>query len=292
MLVSGETVVSGVIGIDVPQLCEGKVRNQGVELSLQLADRIGDFGYSFGGTFTYAKNKIINNNEGLKAEDYLYEKGQSLNQYYGLQSDGFYDSFEEIENSPVQQNFGTLRPGDIRYVDQNNDGIVNENDRIRLGYSTLPEIYYGFNVGLDYKGFSLYAHFQGVAHRNVYLNTSSVYFPLKNNTNVSTWYLNEHTRWTPETAQTADLPRLTTEDNPNNFQKNDIWMENGNFLKLRNLELSYTIDRRVLRRADMRIFVRGTNLFSWDDLKYSDPENFGVAYPTMRSYTVGLEMKF
>ncbi len=292
ILVSGATVVSGVIGIDVPQLCEGKVRNHGVELSLQLSDRIGDFGYSLGGTFTYAKNRIINNNEGLKAEDYLYKKGHSLNQYYGLQSDGFYASFEEIENSPVQQSFGTLRPGDIRYVDQNNDGVINENDIVRLGYSTLPEIYYGFNVGLDYKGFSLYAHFQGVAHRNIYLNTSSVYFPLKNNTNVSTWYLNEHTRWTPETAATADLPRLTTEDNPNNFQKNDIWMANGSFLKLRNLELSYTLDKRTLRWADMRIFVRGTNLFSWDDLKYSDPENFGVAYPSMRSYTVGLELKF
>lgn len=292
ILVSGSTVVSGVIGIGIPQLCEGVVRNQGLELSMNYSDRIGDFGYNISGNFTYAKNKIINNNEGYKAEDYLYKKGHSLNQYYGLESDGFYNSQEEIDNSEVTQNFGELKPGDIRYVDQNGDKIVDENDIVRLGYSTLPEIYYGFNVGMDYKGFSVYANFQGVAHRNIYLNTPSVYAPLKNNQNISTWYLNENTRWTPNTTETANLPRLTTEDNPNNFQKNDIWMANGNFLKLRDLEIAYTIDRSLLRKTDMKIFLRGTNLLSFDKLDYSDPENFGVAYPTMRSYTVGVELKF
>lgn len=292
ILVSGATVVSGVIGIGIPQLCEGIVGNQGVELSMNYSDKIGNLGYNIAGNFTYAKNKIINNNEGYKAEDYLYKQGHSLNQYYGLESDGFFNSAEEINNSEVTQNFGELKPGDIRYIDQNGDKIVNEDDIVRLGYSTLPEIYYGFNVGMDYKGFSVYANFQGVAHRNIYLNTSSVYAPLKNNQNISTWYLNENTRWTPNTMETANLPRLTTEDNPNNFQKNDIWMANGNFLKLRDLEIAYTINRSVLKKTDMKIFLRGTNLLSFDKLGYSDPENFGVAYPTMRSYTVGFELKF
>lgn len=292
ILVEGSPVVSSVIGIGVPQLCEGIVNNQGVELSFDLSDKIGRFGYSLSGNFTYAKNKIINNNEGFKTEDYLYKKGQSLNQYYGLQSDGFFNTVEEINNSEVYQSFGELKPGDVRYVDQNDDKIINEDDVVRLGYSTLPEIYYGFNVGLSYGGFGVMANFQGVANRSLYLNTANVYAPLKNNTNISTWYLEENTRWTPGTMETANLPRLTSEDNPNNFQKSDIWMANGNYLKLRDLEVSYTINRNTLRKCDLKIFVRGTNLFSIDKLGYSDPENYGVAYPTMRSYTAGFNLIF
>lgn len=292
ILVGGGAVVSGIIGIGVPQLCEGKVRNQGVELGASFADRIGKFEYSFSGNVTYAKNKIINNNEGFQPEKYLYKTGQSLNQYYGLQSNGFFHSWDEINNAKVTQSFGELRPGDVRYVDQNNDDRVNEHDVVRLGYTDLPEIYYGFNIGLSYKGISLNAHFQGVANRSLYLNTSSVYAPLKNNTNISTWYLQENVRWTPETAETANLPRLTSEANPNNFQKSDVWLVNGNFLKLRDLELTYTLDRKMLKVFGMKMFLRGTNLFSADHLGYADPENYGVAYPTMRSYTAGVNLQF
>jgi hypothetical protein len=231
ILVNGATVVSGVIGIGIPQLCEGKVRNQGLEFSANISDKIGKLGYSLTGNITYAKNKIINNNEGFQPEDYLYKTGQSLNQYYGLKSDGFYNSWDEINSAGITQTYGELRPGDVRYVDQNGDKLVNEHDVVRLGYSTLPEVYYGFNVGLSYQGFSLNAHFQGVANRSIYLSTSSIYAPLKNNTNISTWYLKENVRWTPETAGTANLPRLTSEANPNNFQKSDVWLANGNFLK-------------------------------------------------------------
>ena len=292
ILVEGSPVVSNVIGIGVPQLCEGIVDNQGVEFGADFSDNIGDFIYHLSGNFTYAKNKIVNNNEGFKPEDYLYKKGQSLNQYYGLKSDGFFNTVEEINKSENYQSFGELKPGDVRYVDQNNDHVINEDDIVRLGYSALPEIYYGFNIDLSYKGFGFMANFQGVANRNIYLNTANVFVPLKNNTNISTWYLEENTRWTPETMETANLPRLTAENNPNNFQKSDIWMANGNYLKLRDLELSYTIDRKLLKKCDIKVFLRGTNLFSIDKLGYSDPENYGVAYPTMRSYTAGLNLIF
>ena len=292
ILVAGSPVVSHVIGIDVPQLCEGVVDNQGVELSVGFYDRVGDFAYSISGNFTYAKNKIVNNNEGFKPEEYLYKRGQSLNQYYGLQSDGFFNSMDEINQNNNVQSFGALRPGDVRYVDQNNDNIINEDDVVRLGYSQLPEIYYGFDVNLQYKGFGIMANFQGVAHRNIYLNTANLYVPLKNNTNISTWYLNERTRWTPETQATANVPRLTTEDNPNNYQKSDIWMENGAYLKLRDLELSYTFNRKMMKICELKLFARGTDLFSIDKLKYADPENYGVAYPSMRSYTAGFNLIF
>ena len=292
ILVNGGTVVSGVIGIGVSKLCEGIIKNQGVEFSANISDKIGQVGYSLSGNITYAKNEIINNNEGFQPEDYLYKTGQSLNQYYGLESDGFYNSWDEINNAEVTQSYGELRPGDVRYVDQNDDNVINEHDVIRLGYGELPEIYYGFNLGLMYQGFSLNANFQGVANRSIYLNTSSVYAPLRNNANISTWYLEENVRWTPGTIGTANLPRLTSESNPNNFQKSDVWLVNGNFLKLRDLELAYTMDKKVLKKCGLKLFMRGANLFSIDHLGYADPENYGAAYPTMRSYTLGFEMKF
>lgn len=292
ILVEESPVISSVIGIGIPQLCEGIVDNQGVEIAADFSDRIADFTYKIGGNFTFAKNKIVNNNEGYKPEDYLYKKGHSLNQYYGLKSDGFFNSWDEINNSENYQSFGDLRPGDVRYVDQNNDHVINEDDVVRLGYSALPEIYYGFNIDLSYKGFGLMANFQGVAHRNIYLSSENLYAPLKNNTNISTWYLEENTRWTPNTTETANLPRLTSEANPNNFQKSDIWMANGNYLKLRDLELSYVIGKKLLKKCEMKVFLRGTNLFSIDKLGYADPENFGAAYPTMRSYTAGFNLMF
>ena len=292
ILVDGSPVVSSVIGIGIPQLAEGKVKNQGVEFAFNISDQINKFGYSISGNFTYAKNKIINNNEGFKPYSYLYKKGNSLNQFYGLQSNGFFNSQEDIDNSTIIQSFGELRPGDVRYVDQNNDNIIDANDVIRLGYSSLPQIYYGFNVNLNYAGFSVRAQFQGVANRDIYLNTDSEFQPLKNNSNISTWYLDENVRWTPSTKESANLPRLTTENNPNNFYKSDIWKENGSFLKLRNLELAYTLSEKLTKKLNVKIYVNGSNLFSLDHLDYADPENYGISYPTIRSYTMGVKLTF
>ena len=292
ILVSGSPVISSVIGIGVSNLSTGEVKNHGVELAARINDKLGKFSYDISGNFTYAKNEIINNNEGYKPFDYLYRKGNSLNQYYGLLSDGFYNSQDEIDNASVTQSFGTLRPGDVKYVDQNDDNVINEDDVVRLGYSSLPEIYYGVNVNLEYSGFSLAAQFQGVANRDIYLNASSLYWPLKNNTNISEWYLKDHVRWTPETVKTADLPRLTTEANANNFRKSDIWKVNGNFFKLRNLQIAYEFKEKLINKLKVKVYLTGSNLFSVDNLDYADPENYGRAYPTLRSYTAGVKINF
>ncbi len=290
--VSSDESVSAVLGATTPQLCQGEVSNQGIELALGYSGKVKDFGYNLTGNFTYAKNKIINNNEGYKPNDYLYTEGNSIDQYYGLQSAGFFSSQEDIDSWGAEQSFGDVMPGDVKYVDQNGDKIVDENDVIRLGYSAVPEIYYGFNLNLFYRGLSLFAQFQGVAHRNIYLNTTSVNVPLVENTNISKWYVEDNVAWTPETASTATLPRLTTVTNENNYRKSDLWMANGNFFKLRNLELSYTFEESMLKYVGLRLFVRGANLFSLDQLGYADPENYGVAYPTMRSYTIGANLTF
>lgn len=292
ILVDSDTAISSIIGATVPQLCQGVVQNQGVELAISVAGSAGKFRYQVTANGTYAKNKIINNNEGYKSEDYLYTTGNSVSQYYGLQSDGFYNSQEEINNASVSQSFGDLSPGDIRYVDQNNDNVIDSDDVIRLGYSSTPEIYCGLNIDLSYSGFSINAIFQGVANRSVYLNTASVYKPLINSGNISTWYYTDNIPWTYETAEQANLPRLTTVDNDNNYQRNDIWLQNGNYLKLRNLDFGYTFNHSNPEKTQCRLYIAGSNLFSLDYFGYADPENYGIAYPTMRSYTIGLNVNF
>jgi TonB-linked SusC/RagA family outer membrane protein len=293
ILVPGYSVVSGVLGIEIPRLSTGEVSNQGVELVMDWRKKVNDFNISVSGNFTYAKNKIINMNEGFLPESYLYRTGGSLYQYYGLETDGFFESVAQINdpNTPKQL-FGDVKPGDIKYVNQNKDNVINEFDVVRLGYSNMPEIYYGINLHADYKNFGIDAQFQGVANRTIYLNESSLFFPLQNNTNISTWYLEENERWTPETASTANLPRLTTQENNNNFRVNDIWLKNGAFFKLRNLDVYYTFPGKIFKLTEARIYLRGSNLFSLDYLTYADPEMITANYPVMRTYSIGLNIKF
>ncbi|MFR9524358.1 MAG: SusC/RagA family TonB-linked outer membrane protein [Rikenellaceae bacterium] len=290
--VDSSGTVSSVLGDDIPNLCQGIIANQGVEFSANYTGNIGDFRYNVSGNFLYSKNEIIDKNEGYQPEDYLYTTGNSTSQYYGLQSDGFFSSEEEIENWDIEQRFGDVVPGDVKYVDQNGDNVIDEYDIVRLGYSAIPEIYYGFNLDLQYKNFSLFAQFQGVAHRTIYLNTTSVNWVLMDNTNISKWYVEDNIPWTAETADTATLPRLTTVSNENNYQKSDLWMASGDYFKLRNLELAYTFNKGLFENTNLRLFVRGSNLFSLDSLGYADPENFGSSYPTMTSYTIGANITF
>ncbi len=291
ILVDNDALVSAALGANIPQSCEGIVGNRGVELALNYQGVIKDFGYMVSGNFTYAKSRIIENNEGYKEEDYLYKVGDSVDAFYGLQSAGFFASQDDID-SWAEQKYGDVMPGDIKYVDQNNDNVIDDNDIVKLGYSSTPEIYYGFNIALSYKRLSLFAQFQGVAHRSIYLDTSSVNVPLIDQTNISKWYVEDNVAWTPETASTATLPRLTTQANSNNYQANDIWMADGSYFKLRNVELSYMIDKSKLKYIGMELFLRASNLFSADNLGYADPENFGVAYPTMQSFTIGTNITF
>ena len=135
--------------------------------------------------------------------------------------------------------------------------------------------------------------FQGVAGRTVYLSGLE-YFAFQNNGKISSIALN---RWTEETKETADYPRLSTLDNPNNFRYSSFWQRNGNFLKLRSIELGYTFSPKILQKSGIngtRFYINGTNLFSWDKVKYNDPERpWGSAgYPPTRTINMGLKFDF
>jgi len=128
--------------------------------------------------------------------------------------------------------------------------------------------------------------------RTVNLLDCPLYKPLIGNGNISQTLLDHEIPWSPERASEATMPRLTTLSNANNYRNNSYWYRDGSFIKLRNLTVAYTLPKRILRFADMKIYLQGTNLFSLDNLKTVDPEQLGAAYPSVRSYWAGVKFNF
>lgn len=285
--------VSEVIGNTPALETNGIVDNKGVEALLNWQDSIGEVAYNIGAQVTFARNKIVEMNETYRPYDYLKRTGRSVWQRFGLKAIGFFQDEADIKNSP-RQVLSEVEPGDIKYKDQNGDGIINEFDEVPLGYaSDHPEIYFSFSTGIKYKGIGVSALFQGTGNYTAFLNTQSVFWPLRNQSTISDYYYNR--RWTPETANTARFPRLTMEKNSNNFRANSIWLKDRSYIKLRTLEVSYTFPVSITDSWNLdkvQIFGRGMNLFSIDNIPVLDPEQLNTDYPVLRSYNVGLEIAF
>lgn len=292
MLIDQDNIISSAIGIGLAEACDGIIDNRGVEVGINYRDRIGDFSYYVGGNFSFVKSEVIENNEGFVEYDYLSQKGLPYGQLYGYEAIGFFSDQEDIDNSP-EQTFSTVRAGDIKYADQNGDDVINELDLIPIGGNYLtPEIYYAFQIGAQYKGFGFNAQFQGIENYDVMLSTSSIFRPLSDNTNISTWYM-EKQRWTENNQEGAELPALTTLSNANNYKNSSVWMEDGSYLKLRSLDFYYDFKFKPSSAlSKIRLYVRGNNLFSIDKIKYMDPEDISLSYPTTRSYTCGAIINF
>lgn len=297
ILVDSKNLYSSVLGTGVPQQNIGQMESKGLDLSLMWKENSRkDLNYYVGANFSYLKTNIIENGEGYQPYDYLYKTGKPYGQCYGLEAIGYFRDEKDIKNSP-EQKFSEVRPGDIKYKDQNNDGRIDDNDVIAIGHSTLiPDIYYGINVGFEYKGFGVDMIFQGVARYSRMLNVQSVYWPLRNNnSNLSTWYLKDKIRWTEETKDIANVPRLTTQNNANNFRNSTQWLEDGSYFKLRNLNIYYNLPQKWVNAMKMdkcQVYVRGNNLFSLDHIKYMNCEDFSINYPDMTSLYFGVNINF
>lgn len=291
ILVSGANSTSGIIGITVGQVNEGIYKYKGLDASLSWNDKIGDFHYGIGASMSYLNTEVVNVNQAYQEYDYLYTKGNRIGQMYGLEAIGFFNSQQEINNSP-QQTFSDVAPGDVKYKDQNGDNRIDEKDVVKMFGSSVPRFYFGFNLNFSYKRVELSADFQGMTGVTVSLLNSPLYSPLVSNGNISNTFLNEEISWTPENKTNATMPRLTTQENLNNYRASSLWYRDGSFLKLRNLLVAYTFPKSQTRFADLKVFVQGTNLFSLDNLHFADPEQLGIAYPSTRSYWAGIKLNF
>lgn len=287
---------SSVAGVSFPYVNGGIVDSYGIELGAQYHKEIfKDLILKAGANYTIAKNEIKEEYEEPRAYSYEERTGNPVNQIFGLQAVGFFTDQAEIDNSPVQRLGTTPKPGDIKFKDQNGDQIIDEDDYVKMGYNTTcPEIYYSFNLGLEYKRIGFNALFQGVANYTAILNTKSVYRPLVNNTNIGQYYFDN--RWTPETANTAKYPRLSSEDNQNNYTTNSVWLADRSFLKLRNIEVYYNFPESLFKTSkfiqNAKFYVRGIDLLCFDHIKRSDPECYGADYPVNRSLSLGVVLGF
>lgn len=193
ILVGGTGAVSGVFGMSVPQINNGVI----------------------GGQFSFARNKIVNQNEQYRPYDYLKRTGREMGINWGYEVIGIYKSQEDIDNRNVKQLLSEVTPGDLMFKDQNGDGVIDSYDQIPLGYSSLcPEIYYSFDLGAEWKGIGFYAQFQGVGNYSKVLNTASIYRPIVGNCNISQYYWEN--RWS-ERNPNGTLPRLTYTGSDNNY---------------------------------------------------------------------------
>ena len=283
--------VSGVLGVGLNEQSQGEYKYKGFDLALAWDDKAGDFEYGVYGNAGWLFTEVVNDGQAFQAYKYLYHKGNPVGQCYGLEAIGYFRDQTDINNSP-KQTFGEVRPGDIKYRDQNNDGVIDKQDVVKMFGSTTPLLQYGFGLHASWKGITLYADFQGVAGVTVSLLESPLYQPLTSNSTISLTYLNREIPWTPDTADRATMPRLTTQSGDNNYRSGSQWYRDGSFLKLRNVGISYTIPRSLMKICDCTISLTGTNLFSADNIKFTDPEQLGAYYPTTRVFWAGIKFNF
>lgn len=285
----------------------GKVTNRGAEAALNFNKRIGkDLFLSVMGTFTYAHNEITEQDEAdAVVGTNRARTGHPINQLFGYVADRLFteDDFVDVENGILKeeipaQNFSSkLRPGDIKYVDVNKDGKVDVFDKTAIGGTVDSEIVYGFGANLQYKGFDFGVLFQGIGRSWRILSGSII--PGFNRGVTGNMFTNADDRWTVENpSQDVFYPRLDDGINKNNSEASTWWLRNMSFLRLKNLELGYSLPKTWMQQAGMdgiRFFLRGSNLFTFSKFKLWDPElntNNGAAYPIMKSISAGFEIKF
>ena len=283
--------ISEVIGVGVSQQSIGEYKYSGADLSVTWDDRRGDFDYGVYANGGWLFSEVVDDGQAYQMYDYLYHKGNPVGQRYGLEVIGIFQNQVEINNSP-QQTFGTVRPGDLKDRDQNGDGVIDKQDRVKMFGSSTPLLQFGFGLHAGYKNLKFYADFQGVTGVTIDLLDSPLYQPLVSNGTVSKTFLDREVTWAPGREEYATMPRLTTQENPNNYQANSLWFRDGSFIKLRNLGVSYTIPKDVFRLCDATVSLTGTNLFSLDNIGFADPEQLGAYYPSTRVVWAGIKFNF
>jgi hypothetical protein len=236
---------------------------------------------------------------------YLAQKGNSFGITRGLISLGLFSDEEDVKNSPTQ--FGSVLPGDIKYQDVNGDGIINSDDIVPIGNARIPKIQYGFAGSAKWKGIDLNIFFRGSGKSDFFFGGTGFYpFAGERLGNVLSIVNDQKNRWTPASYSgdpatenpNARFPRLTYGNNTNNNRASTFWMADASYLRLKTIELGYTLPKRITEKMSMsnlRLSLIGDNLYVWDKVKFWDPEQAstnGAVYPLTRSYTLVLQMSF
>ena len=297
-----------LIGASLPAYNMGEMENSGFELDVNYRNNFRDFNYWGRFNYSFARNKILFQDEVPEKYAYQMRTGRRVGQFFGLLFNGFYNSWEEINalDRPVSSwNGNRLQPGDMRYVDVNKDGKIDMYDMVPIGYSPTPEIIYGFSAGFSWRGFDCSALFQGASHVSIKYFGRALWPFINAHNSAKTLILERWTQERYERGEPISFPRLSmspSRDTDNNYQDSNFWIRNADYLRLKNVEIGYTFRKgqlKVLGLESLRLYVSGTNLFTWTNVIDLDPEapSKGGAteintYPLQKIYNVGINIQF
>ncbi|MGA0557702.1 SusC/RagA family TonB-linked outer membrane protein [Larkinella sp. VNQ87] len=282
--------IPAIVGLGAPFQNAGVVDNKGWELGINYRGAIRDFRYDVGFNISDVKNTVVDlrgvNQTGLTVN----REGYSIGSLFGLQAEGLFQTADEV--AAHAQQFGVIKPGDIKYKDQNGDGIINGDDNVVIG-STIPRFTYGTTLNGYYKGFSLNIVLQGVGKADGLLNEQGI-MPFFLGGTVQEQH-KDH--WTPENPN-ATFPRLAFSE-ANNEKNSSFWMRNAAYLRLKNIQLGYSLPTTLTQRAGIsnaRVFVNGQNLLTWDKFwdgyDVESPVGTGRSYPQVKMVSFGLDVSF
>ncbi|MGY4537624.1 TonB-linked SusC/RagA family outer membrane protein [Mucilaginibacter sp. UYNi724] len=273
----------------------GVVLNQGEELTLTYQNHINNFNYFISGNASLQYSKSVYSDETPTPYPWLRRTGQSTGAIYGYTALGFFKDAQEAATSATTTGY-TAQAGDVKYQDLNNDGVINQFDISAIG-NKKPLLFYGASLGFNYKGFSFSMIVQGVKNREILFNNSMVngfagigFLGLNY---AGQGYDNLTGRWTPETAATATLPRLSL-GNANNTANSTLYLRRGDYLRLKNTEVGYNLPYQwvhKLKLSGVRVFANGENLVTLYGYKGIDPEVSNGAYPIQRVVNAGITVK-
>jgi len=302
-----------VYGTELGDVNIGTMENRGWEVNLRYGLATGGANHYFTLNVADTKNKVIElAQEQVNVVDenvgYISRRGLPLGAYYGLKTNGFFQSYDEIANSAIP-NGVSLQPGDVKYIDRNNDGVIDDDDRFYLG-DGFPHLTFGFTYNVEYKGFDLSMLIQGVGKRKQAIR-GDIYVPFHNGAWYPMIYKHQLDTWSPVNTD-AKYPRLT-DDNSSSFSNNwrrgsDIFILDGKYLRLKNIQIGYTLPQNIVRKVGLgkvRAYVDAQNLFTLSKNSFLDPEssefnnnmkndgtNSGRNYPTLKYYGFGIDIEF
>ncbi len=286
----------------------GAANNRGIELNMEWRDKVKDFEYNIGFNLSTIRNRMTKLNGGtpipsgeLRSQYCTYtNEGMPIGAFYGYVTDGLIQTPEQLASVKKDGHSPNAELGDVFFVDTDGNGELNEKDKRMIG-NPIPDVIYGFNIGMAWKGFDLNMQFGGTIGNDIFNAMRMYTYSLTDITNKDRALLNY---WTPENTNT-NIPRLAAADYNNNNRLSDRYVENGSYLRLRNIQLGYTLPAAWVQKAmlqKVRIYISGQNLFTITGYSGIDPEvgqasslsrgvDFGI-YPQSRTITGGINITF
>lgn len=295
--------------VALPYSNVGSMKSFGSDGNISYTKDFGkDFSFTLRGNFTYSNNEVTHWEQPFQKYDYLSFTGKPYNVSRGFISLGLFKDEQDVKNSATQ--FGTVRPGDIKYKDVTGDGVITDDDRVPLSYSPIPRLMYGFGGEFRYKNFTLGLLFKGTGSTKFFLNNNGYgYIPFYGGAlgNVLSIAGEQKNRWTPAWYSgdpstenpNAKFPRLSYGYNENNSKLSSFWLRDSRYLRLQEVTLNYNLKPKILREylgvSSLDLQLIGYNLAVWDKVDLWDPElanNNGYAYPIPMRFAFQVYINF